>query len=77
MKYLQILTVDNEYLSINLDQQIYLRFSADGTEVCFFSNKFNLVFTTNEKSTRGELISQVMMDSMIDRLSEGESNDNT
>jgi hypothetical protein len=72
MKYLDIFTVDGTYFSINLNQQIYIRFSADDTEVCFFSNKFNLVFTTNEKSTRGEIIRQVMMDTMVERLAEGE-----
>jgi hypothetical protein len=61
MKYLQILTVDNEYISINLDQQMYIKISADDNEVCFFSNKYELVFTTNEKSPRGTIISQDTM----------------
>jgi hypothetical protein len=72
MKYLQILTVDNEYFSINLDQQIYIRFSADGTEVSFLSETYLLVFTTDKNSPNEILINQVMMDSMVDRLSEGE-----
>jgi hypothetical protein len=57
MKYLQILTVDKEYFSINLAQQIYIKVSADDTEVCFYSRSYQLVFTTNEKSTRGAIIS--------------------
>ena len=57
MKYLQIMTVDNDYLCINLDQQIYIKVSADDTEVCFYSRSYQLVFTTNEKSTRGLIIS--------------------
>ena len=72
MKYLQIITVDNEYFSINLDQQIYSKISADDTQVCFFSNKFNLVFTTNENSSNGILINQDTMDTMVERLAEGE-----
>jgi hypothetical protein len=69
MKYLQILTVDNEYISINLDQQMYIKISADDdNEVCFFSNKYELVFTTNEKSTRGTLISQGTMDKLQDAI---------
>lgn len=61
MKYLQILTVDNTYISINLEQQMYIKISADDNEVCFFSNKYELVFTTNEKSPRGTIISQDTM----------------
>ena len=69
MKYLQILTVDNEYLSINLEQQMYIKISAaDDNEVCFFSNKYELVFTTNEKSTRGNIISQDTMDKLQDAI---------
>jgi len=68
MKYLQILTVDNTYISINLDQQMYIKISADDNEVCFFSNKYELVFTTNEKSTRGTLISQGTMDKLQDAI---------
>ena len=69
MKYLQILTVGNEYISINLDQQMYIKISADdANEVCFFSNKYELVFTTNEKSTRGTLISQGTMDKLQDAI---------
>lgn len=68
MKYLQILTVDNEYISINLDQQMYIKISADDNEVCFFSNKYELVFTTNEKSTRGTIISQDTMDNLQDAI---------
>ena len=68
MKYLQILTVDNTYISINLDQQMYIKISADDNEMCFFSNKYELVFTTNEKSTRGTLISQGTMDKLQDAI---------
>lgn len=68
MKYLQILTVDNEYISINLDQQMYIKIPADDNEVCFFSNKYELVFTTNEKSTRGTIISQDTMDNLQDAI---------
>jgi len=68
MKYLQILTVDNEYLSINLDQQMYIKIAANDNEVCFFSNKYELVFTTNEKSTRGTIISQDTMDNLQDAI---------
>ena len=57
MKYLQIMTVDNDYLCINLDQQIYIKVSADDTEICFYSRSYQSVFTTNEKSTRGLIIS--------------------
>ena len=67
MKYLQILTVDNTYISINLEQQMYIKI-ADDNEVCFFSNKYELVFTTNEKSTRGTLISQGTMDNLQDAI---------
>lgn len=70
MKYLQILTVDNEYFSINLDQQIYIKISADDTKVCFFSNKFNLVFTTDENSSNGILINQDTMDLLQDAITE-------
>ena len=68
MKYLQILTVDNTYLSINLDQQMYIKISADDNEVCFFSNKYELVFTTNDKSPRGTIISQDTMDLLQDAI---------
>lgn len=68
MKYLQILTVDNTYISINLDQQMYIKISADDNEVCFFSNKYELVFTTNEKSPRGTIISQDTMDLLQDAI---------
>jgi hypothetical protein len=68
MKYLQIITVDNEYFSINLDQQIYIKISADDTQVSFFSNKFNLVFTTNENSSNGILINQDTMDLLQDAI---------
>ena len=68
MKYLQILTVDNTYISINLEQQMYIKISDDDNEVCFFSNKYELVFTTNEKSTRGTLISQGTMDNLQDAI---------
>ena len=61
MKYLQIMTVDNDYLCINLDQQIYIKVSADDTEVCFYSRSYQLVFTTNEKSTRGLIINSDTM----------------
>jgi len=68
MKYLQILTVDNTYISINLDQQMYIKIAANDNEVCFFSNKYELVFTTNEKSTRGTIISQDTMDNLQDAI---------
>ena len=68
MKYLQILTVDNTYLSINLDQQMYIKISADDNEVCFFSRSYQLVFTTNEKSTRGNIISQDTMGNLQDAI---------
>ena len=68
MKYLQILTVDNTYISINLEQQMYIKISADDNEVCFFSNKYELVFTTNEKSPRGTIISQDTMDNLQDAI---------
>ena len=68
MKYLQILTVDNTYISINLEQQMYIKISDDDNEVCFFSNKYELVFTTNEKSTRGAIISQDTMDNLQDAI---------
>ena len=69
MKYLQILTVGNEYISINLDQQMYIKISADdANEVRFFSNKYELVFTTNEKSPRGTIISQDTMDNLQDAI---------
>jgi hypothetical protein len=68
MKYLQILTVDNTYISINLEQQMYIKISADDNEVCFFSNKYELVFTTNEKSPRGTIISQDTMGLLQDAI---------
>lgn len=68
MKYLQILTVDNECYSINLDQQVYIKVSDDDTEVFFFSNKYELVFTTDEKSTRGTLISEDTMGLLQDGI---------
>jgi hypothetical protein len=68
MKYLQILTVDNECYSINLDQQIYIKVSDDDTEVCFYSRSYQLVFTTNEKSTRGTLISEDTMGLLQDGI---------
>ena len=68
MKYLQILTVDNTYISINLEQQMYIKISADDNEVCFFSNKYELVFTTNDKSPRGTIISQDTMDLLQDAI---------
>ena len=68
MKYLQILTKDNESYSINLDQQIYITISADDTEVFFLSRSYQLVFTTDEKSTRGTLISEDTMDLLQDAI---------
>ena len=68
MKYLQIMTVDNNFLCVNLDQQIYITISADDTKVCFFSNKFNLVFTTDENSSNGILINQDTMDLLQDAI---------
>ena len=70
MKYLQILTVDNEYFSINLAHQMYIKISADDTEVCFFSSSYRLVFTTNEKSIRGAIISQDTMNQIVRSLTE-------
>ena len=70
MKYLQILTKDNEYFRINLDQQMYTKISADDTKVFFFSNKFNLVFTTDENSSNGILISQDTMNQIVRGLTE-------
>ena len=70
MKYLQILTVDNEYFRINLDQQIYTKISSDDTGVCFYSRSYQLVFTTNEKSTRGAIISQDTMNQIVRSLTE-------
>lgn len=70
MKYLQIITVDNEYFSINLDQQICITISADDTKVCFFSNKFNLVFTTNKNFLNEILINQDTMDLLQDAITE-------
>ena len=70
MKYLQILTVDNECYSINLDQQVYIKVSDDDTEVFFFSNKYELVFTTDENSSNGILINQDTMNQIVRSLTE-------
>jgi hypothetical protein len=47
---------------------MYIKISTDDNEVCFFSNKYELVFTTNEKSTRGTIISQDTMDNLQDAI---------
>lgn len=70
MKYLQIITVDNEYFSINLDQQIYITISADDTQVSFLSRSYLLVFTTDENSSNGILINQDTMDLLQDAITE-------
>ncbi len=70
MKYLQIITVDNEYFSINLDQQIYIKISADDTQVSFLSRSYRLVFTTDENSSDGILINQDTMDLLQDAITE-------
>ena len=70
MKYLQILTVDNEYFSINLDQQIYITISADDTRVSFLSRSYLLVFTTDKNSQDGILINQDTMDLLQDAITE-------
>jgi len=70
MKYLQILTVDNEYFSINLDQQIYITISADDTRVSFLSRSYLLVFTTDKNSQDGILINQDTMDLLEDAITE-------
>jgi len=62
MKYLQIITVGNEYFSINLDQQIYITISADDTRVSFLSRSYLLVFTTDKNSQDGIIINQDTMD---------------
>jgi hypothetical protein len=68
MKYLQIITVDNEYFSINLDQQIYITISADDTRVNFLSRSYLLVFTTDKNSQDGILINQDTMDLLQDAV---------
>lgn len=65
MNYLNIITVNKALFSINLNHQIYIRISSDGTEVCFFSMSYRLVFTTNENSIRGEIISKNMMHNIL------------
>jgi hypothetical protein len=69
MKYIQILTLDNEYFSINLDQQIYIKISGDD-EVLFFSNNYQLVFTSTEKIRyiTAIRISQDTMDMLQDAI---------
>jgi hypothetical protein len=62
MRYIQILTSDDEYFIINLDQQIYIKISTDSTHVSFLSRSYRLVFTTDEKSPNGTLIRQDTMD---------------
>ena len=47
---------------------MYIKISADDTEVCFFSRSYQLVVTTNEKSTRGNIISQDTMDNLQDAI---------
>jgi len=59
---LQIITVGNEYFSINLDQQIYITISADDTRVSFLSRSYLLVFTTDKNSQDGIIINQDTMD---------------
>jgi hypothetical protein len=70
MKYLQIITVDNEYFSINLDQQIYIKISADDTQVSFLSETYLLVFTTDKNSPNEILINQDTMDLLQDAITE-------
>jgi hypothetical protein len=69
MKYIQILTLDNEYFSINLDQQSYIKISGDD-EVLFFSNNYQLVFTSTEKIRyiTAIRISQDTMDMLQDAI---------
>jgi hypothetical protein len=69
MKYIQILTLDNEYFSINLDQQSYIKISGDD-EVLFFSNNYQLVFTSTEKirDITAIRISQDTMDMLQDAI---------